>query len=126
MIQGKALALVLVAFLASRSSAQGTAGWSGGYPKTGTMAGGILVKGTTTPTVGWTIMGGTINVWPTTGGVIKTYTLTVNMDGSWGENEVGAGDLTTGTTYFVVIQLTVKNMGATAVVAAPAASASAK
>lgn len=103
------LAIFLAVLPASNAHAQGTASWIIGYPKTGNNAGGILIKGTTTPDAGWTVTGfGSAVAWPTRGGATKQYPITVRADGTWGETQIGAGDLTSGTDYNVVVQITVK------------------
>jgi hypothetical protein len=91
--------------------------YSAGYPKTGTNAGGILVKGTTMLGAGWTATGaGLISVWPKAGGDITTKALTVNkITANWGDD--GAGKWieveiiapTSGEEYYVTVQITAKD-----------------
>lgn len=103
------LAVLLVGLFSSRAHAQGTSTnqWADTYPKAGTTAGTVLVKGKVTADTGWSITGtGTIVYW-VSGGAIQNKAISVNTTtGEWEDSVTG---LTTGTTYNFVVQCNIKS-----------------
>jgi hypothetical protein len=106
------LAAIMICLFASRAHAQGTATWSSGYPKAGTMQGTMIVQGTTTASCGYSFSGtGTVYYWPGGGGIQQSTSITVNtMTGNWGPLTISG--LTSGTSYNVVVQVNLQ-MGST-------------
>jgi hypothetical protein len=80
--------------------------WTAGYPKSGPAnSGKILVKGKATCSCTFTGNGSAV-AWPVGGGGQTIAAVAVAADGSWGE--VAITGLTSGTTYNVLVQVSVK------------------
>jgi hypothetical protein len=96
------LGVLVFCLFATQGHAQ-TAKWALGYPKQGTAAGTILIKGTSSAGTGWSLAGtASVTVWPKGGGVITIKPITVNKtSGVWGE--VAIGGLTSGTQYNIIV-----------------------
>ena len=108
------IALALLMLFSTNVHAQGSNSWSAGYPKTGTVAQTILVKGKAVVDAGWALKTpGLVVVWPVGGGAAFNYGITINANGTWGELAVGAGDLTSGVNYNVLVRVNEKNGAAT-------------
>jgi hypothetical protein len=105
------IALVVIGLLASRIWADGGNTWAAGYPKAGSNAGSILVKGTASLDTGFTFTGaGQVVYWPQGGGQVVTAAITVDTtNGKWGETTVTG--LTTGVTYNVFVEANEKAGG---------------
>jgi hypothetical protein len=108
-VQIPVIALVAVAVLASPALANPT--YSAGYPKTGPTTGGIVVKGTINLSTGTVTTGqAMITAVLVGGGPVKTggFSVVQNQSGeiNWGEAEITG--LTSGQTYNITVQITVR------------------
>jgi len=105
-------ALIAVLMLLFGSVARADPTWTMNYPKTGTAAGTILLKGTYTVPAGYKT-GGSVQVvaWPTGGGIQVAYaeTILANQIGAITFGEVAVGGLTSGKEYWVIFTIAVTN-----------------
>jgi hypothetical protein len=101
------LAAVAIVGLFVSSASAATNVWTTGYPKPGTMAGTIAVKGVATKDAGQVFTGtGYAVVWPAGGGIEQTFGLFVNDNGNWGEEQ--AFGLVSGANYNVYVKVEVR------------------
>jgi hypothetical protein len=112
--------IALVVLCISDASAQGTASWAAGFPKTGTNAGEIDIKGTITADAGWMVTGAQWEAWED-GKVVFTG-VPLLIAGTF-DTAIG---LTAGKTYNVVVTGTVSNGTITKNVRTPPKTATAK
>ena len=81
------LAAILVFAIAPQAMAAATITWTTGYPKPGTIAGEIVLKGTSTlPDNTWSWDIANAAVWPKAGGTVVIYAISLNVaNGDWGD-----------------------------------------
>ena len=101
--------MILLGFFVNDVRAQNTIEWAAGYPKTGTVAQTITIKGTITPDKGWKNkdQAAFVRVWPVGGGAVREHPFGLLKGNDILENGIATlPSLVSGVEYWVTLHIT--------------------